>query len=282
MSAQTKTRRNTISDIIKRKGLEPVVCLTAYTAPMARMMDQHVDLILVGDSLGMVVYGMDSTVPVSLDLMINHGRAVVKSSEHALVVIDMPFGSYQEGPDQAFRNAALIMKETGAAAVKLEGGAEMAGTISFLTRRGVPVMGHIGLQPQSVHATGGYKVIGRAEQEHLKVMTDAAAIDQTGAFAVVLECMDPDLAGEVTEKISIPTIGIGASASCDGQILVTEDMVGLSGHKPPKFVKKYADLEGDLEQAIRSYSEDVRDRSYPAEEHLYRRVSDTGKIKVIK
>ncbi len=263
-------KRRTIRDIAVQKGGDPIVCLTAYTAPVARAADEYCDLLLVGDSLGMVLYGMDSTVPVSLDLMVNHGRAVVQVTKRALVVVDMPFGSYQESSAQAFKNAARILKETGAAAVKIEGGSEMADTVSFLTERGVPVLGHIGLQPQSVHATGGYRVMGRNESEQTKIINDAAALETAGAFGVVLECLDPALADAITQQIRIPTIGIGASAGCDGQILVAEDMAGMTGSAVPKFVKQYASVYNDLERAFGQYAKDVKERAFPDRDHIYK------------
>lgn len=277
-----KIKRRTIRDFVRRKGHEPLVCLTAYTAPIARIADEHADLILVGDSLGMVLYGMDSTVGVSMEMMIQHGRAVVRSTEAALIAVDMPFGSYQESPAQAFRNAAIIMKETGAGAVKLEGGAEMAETVAFLSGRGVPVFGHIGLQPQSVHAAGGYRVMGRGSEEGAKIVNDARAITKAGAFGIVLECVDPNLAGSVTRSVAVPIIGIGASADCDGQILVTEDMVGMSGHKVPKFVKPYANINQHIAGAVEAYAHEVRSRLFPAEEHLYKNASEEKNIKAVK
>lgn len=268
-------KRLTVRDIAARKGCIPIVCLTAYTAPMAKIMDRHVDVILVGDSLGMVVYGFDSTVPVTMDMMIAHGAAVVRSSKNALVVVDMPFGSYQASPQQAFENAARLMKETGCAAVKLEGGADMAETIEFLTQRGIPVMAHIGLQPQSVNAAGGYRVMGRTVEEEKKIFIDAAAVAQAGAFAVVIECTAEAVAAAVTKEIAIPTIGIGASASCDGQILVIDDMLGLSGDAIPKFVKKYADAAILAESAIAVYAEEVRTRKFPSVTNTYTQSNDS-------
>lgn len=263
-------KRKTVRDVVAMKsGSAAIVCLTAYTAPMARLADAHADLVLVGDSLGMVLYGMDSTMAVTPEMMIAHGRAVVRASARALVVVDMPFGSYQESPEQAFRNAARIMQETGAGAVKLEGGEEMAETVSFLTRRGIPVMGHTGLQPQSVHASGGYRVMGRERAEHMKILQDSRAVAEAGAFGVVLECIDPGLAEEITRQVAVPTIGIGASAACDGQILVSEDMLGLSGTNPPKFVRRYASLDSAADRAMEAYAADVRSRRFPGEEHVY-------------
>jgi 3-methyl-2-oxobutanoate hydroxymethyltransferase len=262
-------KRLTVRDIAARKGCTPLVCLTAYTAPMTKIMDKHVDVILVGDSLGMVVYGFDSTVPVTMEMMVAHGSAVARSSKNALVVVDMPFGSYQASREQAFENAARLMKETGCAAVKLEGGAEMAETIEFLTQRGIPVMGHIGLQPQSVNAAGGYRVMGRTVEEEKKIAFDAAAVAQAGAFAVVIECTAEALAAAITKEIAIPTIGIGASASCDGQILVVDDMLGLSGDNIPKFVKKFADAALMIDSAIATYADAVRTREFPSETNTY-------------
>lgn len=283
MSAHNASiKRKTIRDIVGQKGKTPIVSLTAYTAPMARMIDPHADFMLVGDSLGMVLYGLDSTIGVSLEMMVNHGRAVVKASQRALVLVDMPFGSYQESPEQAFHNAALVMKETGAGGVKLEGGAEMAETVKFVCERGIPVLGHIGLQPQSVHAAGGYRVMGRDDAESLKIANDAKALADAGAFGVVLECIDPDLAETVTQEIAVPTIGIGASAACDGQILVTDDMLGLTGQKAPKFVKPYADLAPVIEQAVGTYADEVRARAFPGEENIYKSTQGRKRFKVMK
>ncbi len=263
------TKRNTTRTLMEMKADKtPIVCLTAYTAPLARIMDPHADLILVGDSVGMVVYGLDSTVPVTLDMMINHGKAVVKATEKALVVVDMPFGSYQESPQQAFRNAARILQKTGCQAVKLEGGREMADTVDFLTKRGVAVMGHIGLQPQSFNAVGGYRVMGRGDREIRKLHEDATSIEAAGAFALVIECTEESVAASLTKTATIPTIGIGASAACDGQILVTDDMLGLT-ENPPKFVRPYADLRTACSEAFTNFAHDVRDRTFPGPEHTY-------------
>lgn len=265
-----KQKRKTIRDIRAFKGgKEAFVCLTSYTAPMARIADRHADVLLVGDSLGMVIYGFDSTLPVTVDMMINHGRAVVKSSQNALVVVDMPFGSYQEGPEQAFRNAARIMAETGCGAVKLEGGIEMAETVAFLSNRGVPVMGHTGLQPQSVNSAGGYRVTGRNSEEAERILEGAHVLARAGAFALVLECIDSDLADTITGRLDIPTIGIGASASCDGQVIVTDDILGLTPGPHPRFVKKYAELAGDADQALKCFAGEVRSRIFPARDHVY-------------
>jgi 3-methyl-2-oxobutanoate hydroxymethyltransferase len=234
----------------------------------AAIADQYVDFLLVGDSLGMVMHGFESTLPVPLDLMILHGRAVVRGAVKAMPVIDMPFGSYEEGPQQAFRNAARLMAETGAPAVKLEGGLHMVETIAFLTARGVPVMAHVGLTPQSVNTLGGYKVVGR-DDEAAKVMADARAVESAGAFAVVLEKVPEGLAGRITDTLTIPTIGIGAGAACDGQVLVVDDMLGLFTDFRPKFVKRYAELGRAADEAIAAYAADVRSRAFPAAEHSF-------------
>ena len=261
--------RRTIRDLHEQARKAPLVALTAYTAPIARLLDAEVDILLVGDSLGMVLYGMETTLGVSLDMMIAHGRAVVRGSSKACVVVDMPFGSTQESPALAFRNAARVMSETGCTAVKLEGGAEMAETIDFLTRRGIPVMAHIGLKPQSVHADGGYHAHGRGEVEAEILFTDARAVTQAGAFAVVVEGTVEPVARHVTEILGVPTIGIGASPACGGQVLVTEDMLGLFNDFTPKFVKRYADLTPTIQAAVRAYAEDVRARRFPALEHCF-------------
>ncbi len=268
----TKARPNkpiTPPTIKARKGGEPIVCLTSYTAQMTRLIDQHADLILVGDSLAMTIYGMPSTVGVTLDMMIAHGRAVARVASHACVVVDLPFGSYEESPAQALRSAARVMAETGCAAVKLEGGAVMAETIGFLTARGVPVMAHIGLTPQSVNALGGYGVRGRGKTEASAIMQDAEAVAQAGAFSVVIEKTTESLARAVTERISIPTIGIGASVACDGQILVLDDVIGLFTEFRPKFVRRYAEVAQTIENAISHYADDVRARRFPGPEHAF-------------
>lgn len=269
MSAQKQVRRITVPQIAARKGGEPIVSLTSYHAHTAAIVDQYADFILVGDSLGMVMHGMESTVGVSLELMIMHGKAVVRGTEKALVVVDMPFGSYEESPSVAFRNAAHIMKETQCGAVKLEGGKRMAETIRFLTERGIPVMAHIGLTPQSVHTMGGFKTQGRQEADWEQHFEDARAVSEAGAFCLVLEGMVEPLAAEITRQVAIPTIGIGASAVCDGQILVLEDMLGFNP-KPPKFVKVYGNLGEQIDQAVKSYAEEVKNRSFPSEDQIYR------------
>ncbi len=268
MSVQAQNRRITVPQIKAHKGGEPVVCLTCYHAHTARLLDSHVDLMLVGDSLGMVMHGLETTLGVTLEMMITHGKAVMRGSKHALVVIDMPFGSYEESPAVAFRNAARVIQETGATAVKLEGGARMAQTIHYLTQRGIPVMGHIGLTPQAVNVTGGFRTTGRTEAEWPALEADAQAVAEAGAFAVVLEGMAEPLAARITAQIAIPTIGIGASPACDGQVLVMEDMLGLNPN-PPKFVRQYAQLGPQIEAAVTAYAADVRGRRFPGAENVY-------------
>ncbi len=270
MSAQSPVphKRITAPEIASRKGREPIVSLTSYHAHTAAIADPFVDLLLVGDSLGMVMHGYESTVPVPLELMIMHGRAVVRGAKRALVVVDMPFGSYEESPSIAFRNAAHIMKETGCGAVKLEGGRRMAETVHFLVERGIPVMAHIGLTPQSINVLGGFKTQGRTRDQWAAIEEDARVIAEAGAFAVVLEALAEPLAAKITKAIPIPTIGIGASAACDGQILVMEDMLGLSP-RVPKFVKEFGKVGAAIEGAIRMYAEDVRSRAFPAPGNTY-------------
>ena len=268
MSATAPVRAVLPPDIKARKGGQPLVVLTSYTTPMARLVDPHCDIALVGDSLGMVLHGMPSTVGVTMEMMILHGRSVVRGLLRAMAVIDMPFGSYEESPAQAYRNAARLMAETGAPAVKLEGGLHMAETIAFLTARGVPVMAHVGLTPQSVNTLGGYKVVGRAEEAD-KVMADARACEAAGAFSIVLEKVPEGLAGRITAALSIPTIGIGAGVDCDGQVLVIDDMLGLFTEFRPKFVKRYAELGKLADEAIATYAAEVRARAFPAAEHAF-------------
>lgn len=273
-SGSAPSRRISVRDILARKTPgrateAPVVCITAYTAPMARFMDRHVDLLLVGDSLGMVIYGMETTLGVSLDTMIAHGRAVVRGSSHACVIVDMPFGSYQASPADAFKACARVMAETGCAGVKLEGGAEMAETVRFLAARGIPVMGHVGLMPQSVHQLGGYRARGRTEDEAEAILADGAAIAAAGAFAIVVEGTVEPVARALTEAIPIPTIGIGASAACDGQVIVAEDILGLFGAFTPKFVKRYAELGDKVSAAVSAYAEDVRARRFPGPDQIF-------------
>ena len=268
MSATAKKRAPMPDDIRAAKGGTPLVSLTAYTTPMAQMMDAHCDFVLVGDSVGMVLHGLPSTLGVTMDMMVMHGQAVARGLSSAMMVIDMPFGSYEEGPQQAFRNAARLMRETSAGAVKLEGGVAMADTIAFLVSRGIPVMAHVGLTPQSINTLGGYKVQGRGAAR-AALIADAVAVAEAGAFAVVLEKVPAGLADEITAKVDIPTIGIGASAGCDGQILVVDDMLGLFTAFKAKFVKRYAHLGEAGEAAIAAYAEEVRARSFPAAEHIF-------------
>lgn len=268
MSLHPLTRRLMAPDITAMKGVKPVIALTSYHAHTAAIADKYCDFLLVGDSLGMVMHGFETTVPVTLDMMIVHGRAVVRGAKRALVAVDMPFGSYEESPSVAFRNASRVMKETDCGAVKLEGGRRMAETTRYLVDRGIPVMGHIGLTPQSINVIGGFKSQGRTRDEWAAIEEDARALADAGAFAVVLEAMSAPLAARITEAIPIPTIGIGASVNCDGQILVMEDMLGLSP-RVPKFVKKFGAVAHAIEDAIRSYAEAVGERQFPAAEHTY-------------
>ncbi|MGP1274652.1 MAG: 3-methyl-2-oxobutanoate hydroxymethyltransferase [Caulobacterales bacterium] len=271
MSAQSQNpvRRITVTDIRARKGGDPLVCLTAYDAPTARLLDPHCDVLLVGDSVGMVVHGLPNTIPVTLEMMILHGQAVVRGAQRALVVVDMPFGSYEASPEQAFANAARVLRETGAQAVKVESGVYIADTIRYLVQRGVPVMAHVGLRPQAALAEGGFKAKGRSAAERDRVLDEARSADAAGAFAIVVEGVAEDLATEITRAVSVPTIGIGASAQCDGQILVTPDMLGLFDWTP-RFVKRYADLKGLTEDAVKAYAEDVRARRFPGPDEVYR------------
>jgi 3-methyl-2-oxobutanoate hydroxymethyltransferase len=268
MSAQDEIRRLTAPDIRARKGGEPIVCLTSYHAHTARLLDKHCDLILVGDSLGMVMHGLETTVPVTLDMMILQGLAVMRGSKRALVVVDMPFGSYEASKEQAFMSAARVMKETGCGAIKLEGGRRMAQTIAFLVERGVPVMGHIGLTPQSINTIGSFRAQGREEAHWAPIEDDARAVTEAGAFSVVIEAVAEPLARRLTTATAIPTIGIGGSVACDGQILVLEDMLGLSP-RVPKFVRRYGELGPAIERAVAAYAADVRARAFPAAEHVY-------------
>jgi 3-methyl-2-oxobutanoate hydroxymethyltransferase len=267
----TPTPRISPAALRQRKGAVPIVCLTAYSAPMARLIDKAVDLILVGDSLGMVVYGFETTVPVTLDMMIRHGAAVARGARHACVILDLPFGTYQETPVQAYRNAAHALAETGVAGIKIEGGEIIAETIRFLVERGIPVLGHIGLQPQSANTitTGGFRAQGKSDEDQARILADARAVAAAGAFAVVIEGVTENLARAVTDAIEIPTIGIGASAHCDGQILVTDDVVGLFTDFKPRFVKRYAELAPKIAAAAAEYAEDVRQRRFPGPEHTY-------------
>jgi len=268
VSGEFSFKRVTAPDIAKRKGGAPIVALTAYHAHTARIIDPYVDMLLVGDSLGMVMHGYETTVPVPLELMIMHAQAVVRGSSRSLVVVDMPFGSYEESPSEAFRNAARVMKETGCGAIKIEGGVHMAETIRYLTDRGIPVMSHIGMTPQAVNTIGSFKPRGRFRSEWAAFEEDARAVAEAGAFAVVLEALAELLAARITKQISIPTIGIGASAECDGQILVLEDMLGLSP-RVPKFVKEYAQIGQAIETAVKAYANEVRGRVFPSDAYTY-------------
>lgn len=269
MSLHSRTTRTTAPQLRARKGGEPLVCLTAYDAPTAALLDPHCDLILVGDTVGMVVHGMTSTLGVTLDMMVMHGKAVMRGAERAMVVVDMPFGSYEESPQVAFANASRLMMETGCQAVKLESGAYTAETIAFLTERGIPVMAHVGLRPQSVNILGGFKAQGRNDAERAAITADAEAACAAGAFAMVVEGVAEDLARTITQAVACPTVGIGASAVCDGQILVTPDMLGLF-EWTPKFVKRYGDLRGFVADAAAAYAADVKARRFPGDDHVYR------------
>ncbi|MGD9837502.1 MAG: 3-methyl-2-oxobutanoate hydroxymethyltransferase [Afipia sp.] len=276
MSVQSAVKRKTAPDILKRKGGDPIVMLTAYHAHTARLVDKYCDVILVGDSLGNVMHGFETTVPVTLEMMILQGHAVMRGSQEALVVVDMPFGSYEASKEQAFHSAARVMKETHCGAVKMEGGVRMAETIEFLTTRGIPVMGHVGLTPQSINTLGSFKSQGKDEAIKIAAgenasgpfQDDARAVAQAGAFSIVVEAVAEPLARRITEIVSVPTIGIGASNACDGQVLVLEDMLGLSPWVP-KFVKRYGNLGPGIEAAIQDYAREVRSRAFPGPEHVY-------------
>jgi 3-methyl-2-oxobutanoate hydroxymethyltransferase len=270
MSAQREdaVRRITASDITARKGRTPIVCLTAYSAPMAEILDEHCDLLLVGDSVGMVVHGLPNTVGVTLEMMILHGQAVMRGAKRAMVVVDMPFGSYEACPEVAYANAVRILKETGAHAVKVESGLTVADTIAYMVQRGVPVMGHVGLRPQAVMLEGGFKAKGRTADERARVLAEAKATADAGAFCVVVEGVAESLAGDITRVLDVPTIGIGASAECDGQILVVDDMLGLFDWTP-RFVRRYGDLRGEISRAVAGYADDVRGRRFPGATETY-------------
>ena len=268
MSVQSDIRRLTAPDIRARKNGEPIVMLTSYHAHTAAIADKHCDVILVGDSLGMVMHGMESTVPVTLDMMILQGHAVMRGSRRALVVVHMPFGSYEASKEQAFMSASRVLKETGCGAIKLEGGKRMAETIRFLVERGVPVMAHVGLTPQSINTIGSFRAQGRSEADWAPIEQDAVAVSDAGAFSVVIEAVAEPLARKITQAVPIPTIGIGASNACDGQVLVMEDMLGLSP-RVPKFVKRYGDLGPGIEKAIGDYAAEVRSRAFPGADHVY-------------
>jgi 3-methyl-2-oxobutanoate hydroxymethyltransferase len=268
MSVQEQIKRVTAPDIRARKGGDPIVCLTSYHAHTARLVDKYCDVILVGDSLGMVMHGLETTVPVTLDMMILQGHAVMRGSKQALVVVDMPFGSYEASKEQAFMSAARVMKETGCGAIKVEGGRRLAETVAFLTQRGVPVMGHIGLTPQAINTIGSFRAQGREQKDWAQIEDDAKAVAEAGAFAIVVEAVAEPLARRITGQIAVPTIGIGASVACDGQVLVLEDMLGLSP-RVPKFVKRYGDIGPGIEAAVAGYAKDVRTRAFPGPDHVY-------------
>jgi 3-methyl-2-oxobutanoate hydroxymethyltransferase len=261
-------QRFTVRQVRGRKGGEPLVCLTAYTAPMAGILDDACDILLVGDSVGMVLHGLPNTVGVTMEMMILHGQAVVRGSQKALVVVDMPFGSYEAGHETAYANAARLLKETGAQAVKVESGPTVGDTIAYLTRRGVPVMGHVGLRPQAVLVDGAFRARGKRPEEFACVIAEAKAAEAAGAFAIVVEGVAESLADEITRAVSVPTIGIGASAACDGQILVTDDMLGMFDWTP-RFVRRYGDLRSDIAKAVADYAQDVRDRAFPGVAETY-------------
>ena len=269
MSITSRMKRISVPELQARKGGEPIVSLTAYSAPVAGFIDPYVDVFIVGDSVGMVLYGMASTLGVTLEMMIAHGAAVVRGSERGCGSVDMPFGSYQEAPTQAFHSAARIMAETGCSGVKIEGGEEMAETIAFMVTRGIPVMGHVGLMPQSVNRLGGYKVRGKQRDEAAAIVADARAVAEAGAFSIVVEGVVEPVARQITDTVPVPTIGIGASAACDGQVLVTEDLVGLFSDFTPRFVRRYAELGTQLAGAAEAYSRDVRARDFPGPEHCF-------------
>ncbi len=273
MSSVRPRRKTSVTDIRRRKDGDPFVCLTAYTAMMAEILDPHVDVLLVGDSVGTVLHGHDSTIPVGMDEMLLHARSVARANPNSLFVVDMPFGSYEASADVAFKNASLVLKETGADAVKLEGGVTQADTIRFLVERGIPVMAHIGLRPQAVRATGGYRIVGKTQEECDALRADADAVDAAGAFSVVLEGVVEPVAREITAQIDIPTIGIGASPACDGQILVTEDLLGMFD-RTPKFVRRFAQLRETIDAAVADYAAAVRKRQFPSDAEVY--ANDNG------
>ncbi|HEX3159473.1 MAG TPA: 3-methyl-2-oxobutanoate hydroxymethyltransferase [Gemmatimonadaceae bacterium] len=268
MSKHVGTKRRTVPEIRARKDGERIVALTAYTTPMAALLDPHVDLLLVGDSVGMVLHGLPTTVGVTLDMMVMHGQAVMRGSSRALVVVDLPFGTYEESPAVAHRSAATLMRETGCQAVKVETGEGVAETIAFLVGRGIPVLGHVGLRPQAAHVEGGFRARGRTPSERERVLAEARDSAEAGAFALVVEGVASDLADEITRAVDVPTLGIGASVACDGQILVTEDMLGLF-EWTPKFVRRYADLRGEITTAVERFAGDVRQSRFPSEKETY-------------
>lgn len=267
-TALAPSKRLTVRDIAAMKGKRKIVALTAYSAPIARLIDAHVDIALVGDSLGMTIYGAADTLGVALEQMIAHGKAVAQATQHACTVIDLPFGSYQESPAQAFQNSARVLRETGAQAVKLEGAEEMAETVAFLSARGIPVMAHIGLMPQHVHMMGGYRYQGRSDEDKKRLIESARALEAAGAFSMVLEGMREDIAAEISGLVKIPTIGIGASPTCDGQVLVIDDVLGMT-ERPPKFAKAYAQMNTAISAAVEAYASEVREGVFPGAEHCF-------------
>ncbi|ODS22401.1 3-methyl-2-oxobutanoate hydroxymethyltransferase [Candidatus Endobugula sertula] len=269
MSTQTRQHRITVPEIKAKKGREKIVSLTAYNTWMAQLIDSVSDITIVGDSLGMVAYGFESTLPVTLDMMIYHGAAVVKGTQRTCVVVDMPFGTYQESPQQAFRNCALVMQKTGAQAVKLEGGKEIAPAVEFLVNRGIPIMSHIGLMPQHIYSMGGFKAQGMQEETARKLLQDAKILSESGAFSLLIEGTKEEVAREITSEASIPTIGIGASPACDGQVLVTEDLLGLFSDYTPSFVKKYADIGTQIKSTVKQFSDEVRSQEFPQLCHCF-------------
>jgi len=265
-------RRLTVPAIRERKQdgvtAEPIVMLTAYTARQAQLLNAHCDMLLVGDSLGQVIYGLPSTIPVTLEMMANHAAAVVRGSYHSVVVVDMPFGSYEASPQAAFESASYLLKQSNAAAVKLEGGEAMAETVELLVKRGIPVVGHVGLTPQAVNVLGGYKARGRSDAEADKIVGDARALDAAGAFAIVVEGVLEPIAIAATQAVGCPTIGIGASAQCDGQVLVIDDMLGMF-ERVPRFVKRYDNFAENVAKAAETYAAEVRARTFPGDDQLY-------------
>jgi len=266
---QAESQRISVSQIQAQKGSKPLVCLTAYSKPMAQWLDPYVDLLLVGDSLAMVIYGMETTRGVTLDAMINHGTAVMRGSKRACIIVDLPHGTYEQSPEQALASASRVMEEAGVQGVKLEGGTDMAATIRLLVDKGIPVLGHIGLLPQKAESRGGFKIQGKDDEGWKRVMDDAKAVAEAGAFAMVIEGTIEALAREITDIVAVPTIGIGASPACDGQILVTDDALGLFSDFTPKFVKRYAELGQEVELAVKAYADDVKARAFPGLEHCF-------------
>lgn len=270
MSAQAAAKKMTVPEFRARKGQDKLVVLTAYTAPVAKLLAPHVDALLVGDSVGMVVHGLPSTLGVTTEMMILHAAAVKRGAPQTMIIVDLPFGSYQASPQQAFETSARILKESGCDAVKLEGGVEMADTVQFLSERGIPVMGHVGLMPQRINQLGSYRAQGRDVQAAEQIVEDALAFEAAGAFAIVIEGVLEPLAGRITEELDIPTIGIGASPACDGQVLVTDDMIGLFSDFTPKFVRRYGDAATEISNAVKNYAADVRSGAFPSDKEIFR------------